>query len=338
MKRFLVVLLVIALMSTGCSLNSSNVNETEITAATEDSHTDTSALETLEEEVRFYPAFDENYKTGNNLLFDFWFDIPVEWNAVDNSKDGSTFDILSGNDKVVIQISGEMINGDNEDEDDFCTSLAGKSGTVSEFRFRDRWVGKHIQVSANEAYYLRVDGDSYLILYINTKKDPEWKTQNEEILNNIAMSVRTARQSHGNHDTDAETIKKDDLQLGDISVGITYAELIEAMKQEPEDIEEENYEGFATKTLFFSDGTQVYIVDDIVYTVNVTSPDYVTPRGLKTGDSRQRLEELYGSPSNESDGILGYTYNGYELFTVVIEDDKVSQIQIDFGAGDVEIY
>jgi hypothetical protein len=50
------------------------------------------------------------------------------------------------------------------------------------------------------------------------------------------------------------------------------------------------------------------------------------------------LEELYGRPSNESDGILGYTYNGYELFTVVIEDDKVSQIQIDFGAGDVEIY
>lgn len=292
----------------------------------------------LKEDIRFYPAFDENYKTGNNMVFDFWFDIPLEWNAVDNSDDGSACDILSGNDSVIIQISGKLIDEDNKDKDQFYTALAGKNATVEDFSFRDGWVGKHIQVSDNEAYYVRIDGDSYLIVYINANKDPEWKEQNGEILNNIVMSTRTMKESHGKYDTGEETIKREDLQLGDISVGMTYDELIEAMDRLPEDVASEEYEGFATKTLFFDDGTQVYVVDDIVYAINVTSPDYLTPRGLKTGHSRQRLEELYGKPSNESDGILGYTYNGYELFTVVIEDDKISQIQIDFGAGKIEIY
>ncbi len=292
----------------------------------------------LKEDIRFYPAFDENYKTGKNIIFDFWFDIPVEWNAVDNSDDGSTFDILSGNDNVSIQISGKLMDEDNKDEDRFYTALAGKNATVEDFRFRDGWVGKHIQASDNEAYYVRVDGDSYLIVHINTNKDPKWKAQNEEIINNIALSTRTMKESHGKHGIGEETIKREDLQLGDISVGMTYDELIDAMDQSPGDVVTEEYEGFAAKTLFFADGTQAYIVDDIVYIINVTCPDYATPRGLKIGDSKQRLEELYGKPSNESDGILGYTYNGYELFMVVIEDNKVSQIQIDFGAGEIEIY
>lgn len=338
MKRFTIIFFAIVLLLAGCSLNTSNGNGSEITAAAEDSHANVSASKTLDSEMKFYPTYDENFKTGHNELFDFWYDIPVEWNAVDNSQDSSTYDILSGNDKVVIRISGELIDEDNEDEDGFYASLAGKNGIVTEFRFRDRWVGKKILVSDNEAYYVRLDGDSYIILHMNANKDSEWKAHNEEILNDIAMSVRTTQESYGNISTVEDGIKREDLQLGDLLAGMTYDELIEVMDKMPEDIATEEYDGFATKTLFFDDGTQVYIVDDIVYTVNVTSPDYVTPRGLKTGDSKQRLEELYGEPSNESDGIVGYAYKGYELFMVVIEDNKVTQIQIDFGAGEVEIY
>lgn len=338
MKRFTIIFFAIVLLLAGCSLNTSNGNGLEITAAAEDSHANVSASKTLDSEMKFYPTYDENFKTGHNELFDFWYDIPVEWNAVDNSQDSSTYDILSGNDKVVIRISGELIDEDNEDEDGFYASLAGKNGIVTEFRFRDRWVGKKILVSDNEAYYVRLDGDSYIILHMNANKDSEWKAHNEEILNDIAMSVRTTQESYGNISTVEDGIKREDLQLGDLLAGMTYDELIEVMDKMPEDIATEEYDGFATKTLFFDDGTQVYIVDDIVYTVNVTSPDYVTPRGLKTGDSKQRLEELYGEPSNESDGIVGYAYKGYELFMVVIEDNKVTQIQIDFGAGEVEIY
>ncbi|NLV35112.1 MAG: hypothetical protein GXY17_00335 [Clostridiaceae bacterium] len=342
MRRMLLILFIIAVFLTGCSSNS------PVTDGSDEAFDESSEQVlpeqfqeddvVLKEEISFYPAFNENYKTGNNSLFDFWFDIPVEWNVVDNSQDASTYDILSGNDKVIIQISGVLIDESNQDEDKFCDGLAGKNGTVSEYRFQDRWVGKHIQVSDNVAYYLRVDGDSYLILYMNTEKDPQWRARNEEILNNIAQSVRTAKQSHGINDTANETITQDDLQLGDIWVGMTYEELIEAMDKEPEDIAKEEYEGFVTKTLFFDDGTQVYIVDDTVYTINVTSPAYETPRGLKTGDSKQRLVQLYGKPSNEADGIAGYTHKGYEVFIVVIEDDKLMQIQIELGTQDIEIY
>lgn len=332
MKKILLLIIMLALLITGCStkpsqtVGSSTASDITSTESTESDNKD-SASKTLEGEIKFYPTYDANYKTASNEIFDFWFDIPNEWKAVDQSKDGSKYTILPGNDNIIIEMYGILLEGS---EDDFYTSLSGSNGTISDFTYRDGWVGKQINVSDSETYYVRVDGDSYMILHINSKGDSEWLAQNAEKLNYMAMSERTTRESYGSGLEDKNAITLDDLQLGKVKLEMSYEEVVKAMQQKPEKEVQDEYEGLEAKTLFFSDNTQIYIVDNTVYSINVTSPEYATPRGLKTGDSVKRLKEMYGEPANKEDEThWGYTYDGYELFTVVIEDDKVIEIQID---------
>ena len=337
MKKFILLFLTIFVLLTGCSSASGPDGAADATGAVSEntSGTNAGAPGTLDGEIRFYPAIDPNYKTANNEVFDFWFDIPAGWKAEDNSDDGSAYDILPGNDNVKIKIYAEMKDGS---EDEFYKSLAGGNGIVDDFTYRDGWIGKHIKVTDNEAYYVRIDGDSYMILHVDANNAPEWKKENEDIIAYIAKSARTTRESYGLSLSDDNRITPDDLQLGKIKLDMTYDELIEAMGVKPGQEEADELEGLDAKTLFFADGTQVYIVDGKVYSVNVTSSDFATPRGLKTGDSEAKLKKLYGEPSSDENGVLGYSYNGYDLFTVVIEGGKVSQIQIDKGSWDVEVF
>ena len=339
MNKLFLILLIIALLLPGCSSDTVKENGSETSAAeSTELQTNASASKTLDGEIKFYPTYDENYKTGHNEMFEFWFDIPVDWNAVDQTEDGSAYNISYGNDNVIIKIYGILINEENADENRYYASLAGNSGSVSEFIFRDGWVGKQVKVSDAEEYYLRIDGDSYLIVHIDARKDPQWKAQNQETLLYIAFSARTTQESYGKHDSRENTITPKELQLGSITVGMTYDELLDTIDQELEDEVVEEYEGLVTRTLFFIDGTQAYVVDDTVYTINVISPEYEMPKGLKIGDGVERLQELYGEPTIKKDGIWGYHYKGFEIFTVVLEEDIVTQVQIDYGALETEIY
>ncbi len=334
MKKIFIWLLVLAVLLAGCTANpekNSGGSTTEMSGETDgtDLPDKASASKTLEGEIKFYPTYDAGYKTGSNEMFAFWFDIPNEWKAVDESADGSQYTILTGNDKVELKIYGLLKEGS---EDSFYKKLAGSNGSISEFTYRDGWVGRQITVSDSEVYYVRVDGDSYMILHVNAKGDDEWMSLNAEKLNYVAMSARTTRESYGNGLEDKNVISLNELQLGSIKLEMSYKELLDAMMQKPEKEETEEYEGLEAKTLFFADNTQVYVVDNMVYSINVTSPDYPTPRGLKTGDSVERLTELYGEPANKEDeNRWGYTYDGYELFTVVIKDGKVVEIQVDLA-------
>lgn len=334
MKNLILLIFLAAILLSGCSSKSEPVggSGTEAAAAGIDStasNNKASASKTQEGEIKFYPTYDVNYKTGSNEMFDFWFDIPNEWKAVDQSEDGSEYQILSGNEKIEIKIYGVLANGP---EEDFYASLQGNSGTISDFLYRDGWVGKQINISGTDTYYVRVDGDSYMILHVNSKGDNEWMTQNAEKLSYMAMSARTTRESYGVGMEDKNVITLDDLQLGKIKLDMSYEVLMKAMQQEPEKEAKDEYEGLEAKTLFFADNTQIYLVDNLVYSINVTSPAYPTPRGLKAGDSVERLIELYGEPANKEDeSHWGYTYDGYELFTVVIKDGKVIEMQIDLA-------
>lgn len=331
MKNRIYVLLLIALMLSGCGSGAESESGV-VTAGSVDeilsAETNASAAKTLDGEIKFFPTIDPEYKTGNNEMFDFWFDIPSDWKAVDRSKDGSAYNILSGNYKIEISIYGVL---KEKPEEDYYLSLAGSSGSIKDFTYRDGWVGKQIQVTEHKTYYIRVDGDSYMVLLIDASQDPEWKIQNEEKLNTIAVSARTTRESFGSGMEDTSSITPDDLQLGKIKLEMTYDELLEEMDQKPLKEETEEFEGSVAKMLFFSDGTQVYMIDDVVYTINVNNPLYETPRGLKPGDSEERLMDLYGEPSNRKDGVWGFNYNGYELFTVIVSEGKVIEIQIDLG-------
>lgn len=294
-----------------------------------------SASTNLEGEILFYPTFDENYKTGNNEKFAFWFDIPVEWRAEDRSEDGSEYHILPDDPDVVIRIYGQLKEGP---EDGFYRQLAGKSGTIDDFVYRDNWVGKMITVSENEFYFVRVDGDSYLFLHVDATGDPGWLAENEEKIYYIARSARTTRESFGKIADESSLIDVDDLKVGDLEVGITYEKLIHVMGQEPVDRTEEEYHGMKAEMLYFADDTQVYVVNDIVHIINVISPEYETPRGLRPGDGEERIVELYGEPNNRDECIYGYCIDGYELLTIVVSDGVVSQIQIEHGGWESEVF
>jgi hypothetical protein len=329
MKRIVLPAILLSVLLAGCSIKDVNsVGNNGENKNTPLSEISDNVAKTQKGEIKLYPTYDDGYKTGNNELFDFWFDVPIDWKAVDKSEDGSVYDILPGNGKVVIKISGVM---KNEPEEEFYKALAGGKGKISDFIYRDGWIGKQVDVSENESYFVRVDGDSYIVLHINAGKDPEWRKINEEKLNYVAGSIRITRESYGKDFESKDVITLDDLQLGNIRVNMSYEELLEAMGQKPEHETREEYEGLAAKTLFFPDNTQVYIVDNVVYTINITSPEYATPRGLRTGDGEERLLELYGEPSSKEDGIWGYCYDGYELLTVVVSEGKVVEIQVDVG-------
>lgn len=336
MKIIAILLLAAAVLLTGCSREDLTEDDEGMAFAEQlSTPSNISAAKNMDGEIIFYPAYDDDYKTGNNEMFDFWFDIPVDWNAVDNSADGSEYHIIDSSDKVKIRIFGIYTD---EAGEDYCNELAGKNGVISDFIFRDSWIGKKVEVSPNEMYFVRLDGDSYMVLHVDASADPAWLDKNREIIEHIAMSARTARESHGKESGEVSSIDPSDLKLGNIDINMSYEDLLAAIGQEPVDVIEEQYEGMSTITLFFPDDTQVYVVNDAVFTVNVTSPNYATPRGLKPGDGEEKILELYGEPNKKEDGVWGYYINGYELFTVVIVDGVVEQIQIEQGAWSSEVF
>lgn len=334
MKKILIILLLLAILLSGCasrptSTTGASTSASSLEQSTDDSGNKESAAKTLEGEIKFYPTVDPEYKTARNEMYDFWFDIPNDWKAEDRSKDGSEYTILPGNPKVEITISGVM---KQETEEEYYAKLAGTAGTISDFTYRDGWIGKEIRFGETETYYIRVDGDSYMVLHINAAGQTEWFSENQEKLNGIAASERTTKESYGKDLGGRNSVTMEDLQLGKVKLNISYAELKKVEAVAPQKEETEQYEGLKAKTLFYPDNTQIFLVDDTVYSINVTSPEYATPRGLKVGDSRERLIELYGEPDIKEDKThWGYNYNGYEVFTVIIEDGKVTEMQVDLA-------
>ena len=332
-KLFLIIPLAIALLLSACSSGSGTQKESGGTTGETEGGTNgenkAATSKTPEGDIKFYPTYDPDYKTAGNEFFAFWFDIPNEWKAEDLSEDGSVYTIFPGKENIGIKIYGVM---KNEPEEEYYASLAGKNGTVTDFTYRDGWIGKQIKISDGESYYVRVDGDSYLVFYFNSGGDNEWLNENKDKIDYIAMSARTTRESYGSGLDEKNYIALEDLQLGKVKLGMSYEELTDVMEVKPVKEEKEEYEGLNAKTLFYDDDTQIYIVDNTVYSMNVTSPDYETPRGLKVGDGTAKVKELYGEPANISDdGYWGYTYDGYELFTLLIKNGKVAEIQVDTG-------
>ncbi len=327
MRKSIIFLLLALMLLTGCGRTATENDIGASQDTIEDSGIDKdTASKTIDGEIKFYPTYNPDYKTASHEIFAFWFDIPTTWSAVDNSDDGYIYSIINDDKNILIEMGGCLAD---KTEDAFYASLAGKDGTIEDFTLRDECSAKKIIISKSKLCYVRPDGDCYIIFYVNANENNQWIEQNEEIISYIASSIRTTKESFGYELDEKSSISPDDLMLGDIKIGINYDELMSIMGEEPVTEDMDELGGTDAKLLSFSDDTQIYIVDNAVYTVNVISSKYATPRGLKVGDSVKRLEELYGKADNVSDNAWGYTYKGYELFTVVIEDNKVAQIQID---------
>lgn len=330
MKRFIasIMILILLMLTAACSSAPASKESSTggLMAATGAVKPDSSGSDKpAAGELKYFPTYDDNYKTTRNDIFDFWFDIPDNWRAVNKSDSGEVSTIDPGNSKVSLVVYGTAINGE---AGAFYSKLSGTSGTIADFTFRDGWMGKKI-TNGTKLYYVRTDGDTYIILFADCKDDSVWLDENSDTLEYIGQSLRIRQESFGSMGSE-DGITLDDLQLGDIKLNMTYEKALNVMKTKPDNEKVDKNEGMESKTLFYADGTEIYLVDGTVYTVNVISGNYPTPRGLKVGDSTKKLKELYGEPDNVNDDThWGYTYDGYELFSVVLKDDKIEEIQID---------
>ncbi|MGI6706269.1 MAG: hypothetical protein ACOX6S_08440 [Clostridia bacterium] len=118
------------------------------------------------------------------------------------------------------------------------------------------------------------------------------------------------------------------LQLGALKADMPKAEVEKAMKSELVDSTIKEEYGMETVILTYKDGTVINLLDGKVYSVSVKSPNYATPRGLKTGDTEETLRKLYGEPSAVEDGKWIYSSRGYDMFFVTVENGIVVEIMI----------
>lgn len=119
-----------------------------------------------------------------------------------------------------------------------------------------------------------------------------------------------------------------DLQLGGLKADMPKAEAERVMKSELVDSTTKEEYGMETEIQTYKDGTVINLLDGKVYSVRVKSPDYETPRGLKTGDTEEILRKLYGEPSAVEDGKWIYSSRGYDMFFITVENGVVVEIMI----------
>jgi predicted small lipoprotein YifL len=115
--------------------------------------------------------------------------------------------------------------------------------------------------------------------------------------------------------------KKRDAMESIIAQNILYSE-----------IDAETFEEFTVSIISYEDGTEAVYTDDELYSLKVINDKYVTPRGLKVGDTVERLLELYDKPNpdrfNESTYYYEYMDSGYVTFIVHLKDNRVEMIEI----------
>ncbi|MNO48384.1 hypothetical protein D3C76_387180 [compost metagenome] len=125
-------------------------------------------------------------------------------------------------------------------------------------------------------------------------------------------------------------IDMDDLWLNDLYLKMPYIDLLNIMGTEQEKIIDSDLgDNEIMYRLLYADGTIIHLIEEEIYSVEVISRDYQTPRGLRVGDTKEKVIELYNYPAYKEDSNWGYsTTNDYILFTVEFHDIKVSKIGI----------
>jgi hypothetical protein len=138
-------------------------------------------------------------------------------------------------------------------------------------------------------------------------------------------------------------INRDDMRLGDIELGISeekYNSLVtnELLSETINDTYEPEY---LAKEQVFSGGLEAVFADFhdtwgyILFSLETTSPEYETARGLKVGDDIGKMHELYGNEGMRvDDTFYYYTKTGdYFQFAITVQNNKVSMIGMSLLTG-----
>jgi hypothetical protein len=115
-------------------------------------------------------------------------------------------------------------------------------------------------------------------------------------------------------------LNSNDLCLGKISLGMPYKDVIKIMGKP------EKESGNINTVLFldFKDKTDIAISCNVVQVINVYSDKYPTPRGLKVGDTKEKVLKLYDKPKEGEykDKIWSYFIEDTPNFDVFFKDKE----------------
>ena len=145
----------------------------------------TARTEEAFQEAQYFNSKISNFKTAANTRFNFRFDIPNTWHAIDKSSNGDGYYLITGNEDVDVRIYACF----NLDSGDDPVELIGDNAPqILNIKFDDGRHGKKI-VKGNEVHFVRIDGDVKITLYIQSPVD--WYQNNEDAIEMIAKSIRT---------------------------------------------------------------------------------------------------------------------------------------------------
>jgi hypothetical protein len=164
------------------------IQTTAISVDTSDNADTILALDKDNQEAVYKPAVITGFKTAYNQSFNFSFELPKQWRAIDESTIGDGYYIFTGKKFTDIRIYGERITPENE------RVLAEVDSTVfykiETFIFNDgkkglKLSGRQYRMFVKDAGKIRVS------LYIKARK--HWIEQNEVYLEHIAHSIKPIR-------------------------------------------------------------------------------------------------------------------------------------------------
>ncbi|MDF2521559.1 MAG: hypothetical protein K0R84_2187, partial [Clostridia bacterium] len=140
---------------------------------------------------------------------------------------------------------------------------------------------------------------------------------NEELGSTDSFDIYTNTRMVNNND-EKDSLTMEDLQFGQLKLRMNSEELTEALQARPlQVIMEQN--GLLEKR--FYDGIELQLLSGEVSYISTTSDQYVTPRGLKVGDSVEKLIELYGTPSQIYNNVYSFDFSDeYYLFHAEVKD------------------
>ncbi len=154
---------------------------------------DTSSTSSLEKiiddestEANYHATEESGFLKVVNERYDFSFEIPKEWKAIDKSNNGDGFYIDCGNKSVDLRIYGENLEGN-----EIMAEMELKTCVSTEtFKFSDGYPG--IKCNQNsDTYYYYDTPQTRIVFYIHA--DKKWNGENAAIVSSIAKSISSGK-------------------------------------------------------------------------------------------------------------------------------------------------
>ena len=142
------------------------------------------------QEAVYRPASLKRFKTAFNQTYNFAFELPKEWRAIDASTIGDGYYIFTGKKFTDIRIYGERITPENENK------LAEVDSTdfnkIEKFIFDDGIKGLKLS-GRTYRMYIKDDGKFRISFYVRARKN--WIAQNEVYLDHMAKTIKQIRKT-----------------------------------------------------------------------------------------------------------------------------------------------